>query len=109
MGKLVKIPIKVATDDDAESARACDPSASKPSPPRKRRPVAFRQSDVVRPLKAIAKAGFGLAGWRVKLTPDGAITIEAGAPLAQYQIDQEDGAAALDKWMTKHARATEGH
>jgi hypothetical protein len=115
MGKPVKIPIRgddagLVQTHGAEHEQACDPPAAEPFAIRRRnRHARFRQADVVRVLKAITKAGFGSVGWRVKLTPDGAITIEAGAPLAQYQIEQEDGGAALDKWMTKHARATEGH
>jgi hypothetical protein len=116
MGKVTKIPITVATDDATDSKQigrveqnhACDPQATKPSATNNRdRARAFTQADVVRAVRGVVKAGLGPI-WRVRIEPTGAISIEFGGPAAQNP-NQEDGDAALDKWMAKHAHEAQGH
>jgi hypothetical protein len=116
MGKVTKIPITVATDDATDSGQidrieqnqACDPGAAKPPPTKKRhRARAFIQADVVRAVRGVVKAGLGPI-WRVRIEPTGAISIEFGGQATQNP-NQEDGDAALDKWMAKHAHEAQGH
>jgi hypothetical protein len=97
MGKVTKIPITVATDDDTDSEQidrveqnqACDPPAAKPSATKKRNRAraAFRQCDVTRALRGAIKAGFG-PGWRVRIEPNGTILIEMGEPVAQHETEE---------------------
>jgi len=66
-----------------------------------RGPHAFRQGDVQRLVKAAAKAGLRVSGIRVDVS-NGTITVETGDGPKQ-------DSSALDQWMAKRARQTEGH
>jgi hypothetical protein len=61
----------------------------------------FRQRDVTAALKAVAAAGLVVA--RVEITPEGGIVFTTVRP-GEDAPAQND----LDKWLAKHARATEG-
>jgi len=66
-----------------------------------RGPYTFRQSDVVRAVKASRAAGLRVSGVRVD-THTGVIEVVTGEEARQ-------DSTALDEWMAKHARQAEGH
>jgi hypothetical protein len=59
----------------------------------RRRPSAFRQSDVTKTVKAVVAAGLRVVG--VKVGNDGKIEVVTGEAPVQ-------GSTPLDAWMTKH-------
>jgi hypothetical protein len=67
----------------------------------RRAPATFRQRDVTKALKAAVAAGLRVTGFKVDVH-SGKIEVETDKPEAQ-------ASGALDTWMAKHARETEGH
>jgi hypothetical protein len=65
-----------------------------------RAPSTFKKSDITRAVKAIAAAGLSVVG--VKISPQGEIEVVTGDRPKQ-------DSSALDNWMAKHARSTEGN
>jgi len=68
-----------------------------------RAPSRFRQQDVTRAVKGVVKGGVPIRAIRtVRINPQGVIEVVTDKPEAQE-------CSALDTWMERHARETEGH
>ena len=67
-----------------------------------RRSSLFKERDVTRAAKAVLAAGLDVA--RVEISKDGVIVVVPGKPGGHAS-----GGSDLDKWMTTHARETEGN
>jgi hypothetical protein len=88
LGKITETTLDEASGVNARAAGVPDASTSALTAPKRTRSACkFKQCDVTRAVKAVAKAGVAVA--RVEIAPDGKIVISAGTG-AEMQTDDLD-------------------
>jgi hypothetical protein len=65
-------------------------------------PAAFKESDVVRAVKALVKAGQSIA--RIEFNRDGGFTVMVGQPGEQEAAKLNDN--EVEDWITKHVHSS---